>query len=57
MDVMRSGEGVIWIDLLYGGQLTIVRLGLSDWPNDGEQEIGERAFVLRYWDVDDQAWE
>jgi hypothetical protein len=42
----------IWIDLLYGdyegGQRTIVRIGVSPWP-DTE---GERAYVLRYWDVD-----
>ncbi len=42
----------LWIDLLYGdyegGQRTIVRIGVSPWP-DTE---GERAYVLRYWNVD-----
>jgi hypothetical protein len=33
-----------------------VRLGLSKWPDDGDQVIGQRAYVLRYWDVDDQDW-
>jgi hypothetical protein len=42
----------IWIDLLYGdyegGQRTIVRIGVSPWPDT----TGERAYVLRYWNVD-----
>jgi hypothetical protein len=40
------------VDLLFGdhegGQRTIARFGISDWP-DVE---GERAEVLRYWNVD-----
>ncbi len=46
------GEKLLQIDLLYGdhegGQRTIVRFVISDWP-DVE---GERAYVLRYWNVD-----
>ena len=42
----------VMIDLMYGdhegGQRTITRFGISDWP-DVE---GERAEVLRYWNVD-----
>ena len=42
----------IWIDLLYGdyegGQRTIVRIGVSPWP----ETDGQRAYVLRYWNVD-----
>jgi hypothetical protein len=34
----------------------IVRFGISEWPRDGDDEIGERAYVLRYWDPGDQAW-
>jgi hypothetical protein len=60
MDELQSGGGVIYVDLLYGDQegrqLTIVRFGVSEWPSDGEQEIGERAYVLRYWDPGDQTW-
>jgi hypothetical protein len=52
-DAVREQRG-IWIDLLYGdyegGQRTIVRIGVSPWP-DAE---GERAYVLRYWNVDRQ---
>jgi hypothetical protein len=44
--------GRVMIDLLYGdyegGQRTIARFGISPWP-DIE---GERADVLRYWNVD-----
>jgi hypothetical protein len=44
----------IWIDLLYGdyegGQRTIVRIGVSPWP----ETDGQRAYVLRYWNVDRQ---
>ena len=57
---MGSDGGVIWVDLLYGdheaGQLMIVRFGISEWPSDGDEEIGERAYVLRYWDPGDQPW-
>ena len=61
MDALRSDGGVIYVDLLYsdhdGGQLTIVRFGISEWPSDGDDDgIGERAYVLRYWDPGDQAW-
>jgi hypothetical protein len=49
-----SEQRGIWIDLLYGdyegGQRTIVRIGVSPWP-DTE---GARAYVLRYWNVDRQ---
>ena len=59
MDALRSGGVVIWVDLLYGdhdgGQRTIVRFGVSNWPSDDE-DIGKRAYVLRYWDPDDQPW-
>ena len=59
MDALRSG-GVIWIDLLYGnyegGQLTLARFGISEWPSDGDQEIGQRSFVMRYWNVEDRDW-
>ncbi len=44
----------LWIDLLYGdyegGQRTIVRIGVSPWP----ETDGQRAYVLRYWNVDRQ---
>jgi hypothetical protein len=60
MDELQEGGGVIYVDMLYGdqegGQLTIVRFGVSEWPSDGDQEIGERAYVLRYWDAVDQRW-
>jgi len=61
MNALRSDDGgVIWVDLLYGdhegGQRTIVRFGISEWPSDGDEEIGERTYVLRYWDPGDQAW-
>jgi hypothetical protein len=60
MDALQAGGGMIWVDLLYGdhegGQLTIVRFGMSEWPNDGDEEIGERAYVLRYWDPGGQTW-
>jgi hypothetical protein len=60
IDTLNSGGGVIWVDLLYGdhegGQRMIVRFGMSEWPNDGAEEIGERAYVLRYWDAGDQQW-
>jgi hypothetical protein len=52
-DAIREQRG-IWIDLLYGdyegGQRTIVRIGVSPWPDTD----GERAYVLRYWNVDRQ---
>ena len=54
MEALRSDGGVIYVDLLYGdhegGQLMIVRFGMSEWPSDGDEEIGERAYVLRYWE-------
>jgi hypothetical protein len=60
MEELRSGGGVIYVDLLYGdqegSQLTIVRFGVSEWPSEGDQEIGERAYVLRYWDPGGQTW-
>jgi hypothetical protein len=47
----ERGERVL-VDLLYGdhegGQRTIGRFGVSDW----EDVEGERAEVLRYWNVD-----
>jgi hypothetical protein len=50
-DAIRAEQG-IWIDLLYGdyegGQRTIARIGVSPWPDTA----GERAYVLRYWNVD-----
>jgi hypothetical protein len=50
-DTIGDEQG-IWIDLLYGdyegGQRTIVRIGVSSWPDTD----GERAYVLRYWNVD-----
>jgi hypothetical protein len=50
-DRLRQGSRLM-IDLLYGdhegGQRTIARFGIQDWP-DIE---GERAEVLRYWNVD-----
>jgi hypothetical protein len=42
----------VMVDLLFGdhegGQRTIARFGISDWP----EVEGERAEVLRYWNVD-----
>jgi hypothetical protein len=42
----------VTVDLLYsdheGGQRTIARFGIQDWPNID----GERAEILRYWSVD-----
>jgi hypothetical protein len=50
-DAVADQRG-IWVDLFYGdyegGQRTIVRIGVSPWP-DTE---GERAYVLHYWNVD-----
>ncbi len=48
----QSEGGRVFVDLLYGdhegGQRTVARFGISPWP-----EIeGERAEVLRYWNVD-----
>ena len=44
----------LWIDLLYGdyegGQRTVVRIGVSPWP----ETDGQQAYVLRYWNVDRQ---
>jgi hypothetical protein len=52
-DAFHDDQG-IWIDLLYGdyegGQRTIVRIGVSPWPDS----TGYRAYVLRYWNVDRQ---
>lgn len=46
------GEKLLQVDLLYGdnegGQRTIARFIVNEWP-DTE---GERASVLRYWNVD-----
>ena len=50
-EAIRTRERVI-VDLLFGdhegGQRTIARFGVSDWP----EVEGERAEVLRYWNVD-----
>jgi hypothetical protein len=50
-DAARAGRRVL-IDVLYGdhegGQRTITRFGISDW----DEVEGERAEVLRYWNVD-----
>lgn len=47
----ENGQRVL-IDLLYGdyegGQRTITRFGVSPWPDID----GERAEVIRYWNVD-----
>ena len=47
-----AGERVL-VDLLYGdyegGQRTIARFGIEPWPERGD---GERAEVVRYWNVD-----
>jgi len=44
----------LWLDLMYGdyegGQRTVVRIGVSPWRSTAEQ----RAYVLRYWNVDRQ---
>jgi hypothetical protein len=57
---LQSGGGLIYVELLYGdhdgGHRMIVLFGLSEWPIDGDEEIGERAYVLRYWDAGDQDW-
>jgi hypothetical protein len=59
IEALRS-NGVIYVDLLYGdhegNQRMIVRFGMSEWPHDGDEEIGLRAYVLRYWDSGDQGW-
>jgi hypothetical protein len=45
-------QGRLIIDILYGdqegGQRTIARFSVSDWP----EVVGERADVVRYWSVD-----
>jgi hypothetical protein len=50
-DAINEQRG-LWIDLLYGdyegGQRTVVRIGVSPWP----ETEGQRAYVLRYWNVD-----
>lgn len=47
-----AAGGSLWIDLLYGdyegGQRTIVRVAVSPW----QDMEGQRAMVLRYWNVD-----
>ena len=43
---VRFGDGQI----VEGGQRTIVRIGVSPWP----ETDGQRAYVLRYWNVDRQ---
>jgi hypothetical protein len=49
-----TNDELVQIDLLYGdhegGQRTIVRFVVSQWP---EME-GERAYVIRYWNLDRQ---
>ncbi len=49
------GEKQLQVDLLYGdhegGQRTIARFLVSDWPD----VPGERASVLRYWNVDGES--
>ncbi|HEY2259190.1 MAG TPA: hypothetical protein VGH45_05730, partial [Solirubrobacteraceae bacterium] len=46
-------QGLLQVDLLYGdhegGQRTIVRFVVSPWPDVD----GERAFVIKYWNVDE----
>jgi hypothetical protein len=46
-------QGLLQVDLLYGDhdgrQRTIVRFVVSPWPD----VQGERAFVIRYWNVDE----
>jgi hypothetical protein len=55
-DVLRAidSEHPLHVDLMYsdyeGGQRTIARFMLSRWP--GDQVGGQRASVLRYWNVD-----
>jgi hypothetical protein len=50
-EAIRTRQRVI-VDLLFGdhegGQRAIARFGVSDWP----EVEGERAEVLRYWNVD-----
>ncbi len=45
-------DGLVQIDMLYGdhegGQRTIARFVLGPWPG----KEGERAWVVRYWNVD-----
>ncbi|MGA2009232.1 MAG: hypothetical protein ABSH51_01675 [Solirubrobacteraceae bacterium] len=55
---IRAGEPVV-VDLLYGdhegGQRTIARFSLTPWPttDDGpSNDVGLRAIVLRYWNLD-----
>ena len=55
-DVLRAidSEHPLHVDLMYsdyeGGQRTIARFMLSRWPD--EEVRGQRASVLRYWNVD-----
>jgi hypothetical protein len=70
-DEIRQGlleDDVLWVDLLYGdhqgGQRTVARFGVSAWsgpaqgdePDAARTADGQRAFVLRYWNVDDRNW-
>ena len=45
-------DGLVQVDMLYGdhegGQRTIARFVLGPWP----EKDGERAWVVRYWNVD-----
>jgi hypothetical protein len=47
-----ENRGRVMIDVLYGdhegGQRTVTRFAVSDWP----EVEGERAEVLRYWNID-----
>jgi hypothetical protein len=49
-----ENDELLQVDLLYGdhegGQRTIVRFAMSPWP----EEDGQRAFAVRYWNVDGQ---
>jgi hypothetical protein len=56
-DIVRQAANSdvgIQVDLLYGdhegGQRTITRFVMSEWPEDDVQ--GKRVTVLRYWNVD-----
>jgi len=50
-----NADALVQVDLLYGdhegGQRTIVRFVMSEWPEDGVTE-GKRASTIRYWNVD-----
>jgi hypothetical protein len=57
-DVRAAIEGrqPLQVDLLYGdhegGQRTVTRFVVADWPAEAEEEPGKRATVIRYWNVD-----